>query len=58
LIIEQMRAMENMTRVNGVDCITFRDKVVSDAQYFITIQNGSGCSATVRSFTLFLTTQS
>jgi len=53
-----MRAMENMTRVNGVDCITFRDKVVSDAQYFITIQNGSGCSATVRSFTLFLTTQS
>lgn len=38
--------MENMTRVNSVDCITFRPKVSSDTHYII-VQNGSGCSATV-----------
>jgi len=44
-----MRTLENVTKVNGVNCVRFRPKTVSD-QYFIYIQNGSGCSATTGAF--------
>ncbi|CAF1462234.1 unnamed protein product [Adineta steineri] len=50
LFIEvQMRAMENLTMVNNTQCIKFRPKNASDL-YFITILNGSGCSAPVGSW--------
>jgi hypothetical protein len=38
--------MENLTRVNDEPCIEFRPKT-DDDEIFITIQNGSGCSAYV-----------
>lgn len=45
-IVQMMREMENLTAVNQVQCITFRPKVSTDTA-FITILNGSGCSAPV-----------
>lgn len=41
-----MRQMENLTKVGDVPCIQFRPKNDND-KIFITIQNGSGCSAYV-----------
>ncbi len=41
-----MRRMENLTRVNDELCIEFRP-ITDDDDIFITIQNGSGCSAYV-----------
>jgi hypothetical protein len=46
LIVDAMRQMENLTQVNGISCIKFRPKTQTD-KIFITIQNGSGCSAHV-----------
>jgi hypothetical protein len=46
LIIRSMRQMENLTKVGDVPCIQFRPKNDND-KIFITIQNGSGCSAYV-----------
>jgi hypothetical protein len=42
-----MRAIETLTMVNNVQCVQFRRKTVSDP-YYLTIFNGSGCSAPVR----------
>jgi hypothetical protein len=47
-IVDQMRAMENLTKVNNTKCIKFRRKNATDL-YYITIFNGSGCSAPVSS---------
>jgi hypothetical protein len=44
LIMDAMRQMENLTRVNNLSCIQFRPKTDQD-NIFITIQNGTGCSA-------------
>jgi hypothetical protein len=41
-----MRAMENLTQVNGTQCISFRPKNATDL-YYITIFNGTGCYAPV-----------
>lgn len=41
-----MREMESLTQVNNVPCIRFRPKTATD-NIFITIQNGTGCSAYV-----------
>lgn len=49
LIIRMMRAMENLTSVNGAQCIQFREKNSSDTK-FITIYNGNGCHAPVGSW--------
>jgi hypothetical protein len=46
LIMDAMRRMENLTSVDNVSCIEFRPKT-DDDEIFITIQNGSGCSAHV-----------
>ncbi|CAF3476694.1 unnamed protein product [Rotaria socialis] len=46
LIVDAMRRMENLTRVGNRSCIQFRPKTSNDA-IFITIQNGTGCSAYV-----------
>jgi len=46
LITRSMRQMENLTKVDDVPCIQFRPKNDND-DIFITIQNGSGCSAYV-----------
>jgi len=46
LITSAMRQMEDLTQVDGVPCIHFRPKNDND-DIFITIQNGSGCSAYV-----------
>ncbi|CAF3218594.1 unnamed protein product [Rotaria socialis] len=46
LIVDTMRLMENLTRVNDTDCIKFRPRTESDSKYII-IQNSTGCSATV-----------
>ncbi|CAF4621965.1 unnamed protein product [Rotaria sp. Silwood1] len=46
LIVDAMRRMENLTRVGSRSCITFRPKTDSD-EIFITIRNGTGCSAHV-----------
>ncbi len=48
-----MRQMENLTKVGDVPCIQFRPKNDND-KIFITIQNGSGCSAYVYNI-IFLT---
>ncbi|UJR13263.1 hypothetical protein I4U23_000283 [Adineta vaga] len=48
-IVQQMRAMENLTQVNNTNCISFRPKTASD-QYYITIFNGSGCYSPVGSW--------
>ena len=48
-----MRRMENLTRVNDRPCIRFRPKTDQD-DIFITIQNGSGCSAYVGYFYFIL----
>ena len=47
IIINAMRTLENLTAINNVPCVQFRDKVDSDGQYYIMIQNGVGCSAYV-----------
>lgn len=49
LIVRMMREMENLTSVNGAQCIKFREKNASDT-VFITILNGSGCSAPIGSW--------
>jgi hypothetical protein len=46
LITDAMRKMESLTQVNNVPCIRFRPKTAAD-NIFITIQNGTGCSAYV-----------
>ena len=46
-IISAMRTMENLTAVDGVLCVQFRERVVSDATYYINIYNGTGCSSYV-----------
>ncbi|CAF0891414.1 unnamed protein product [Rotaria sordida] len=46
LIVDAMRRMENLTRIGNVQCIKFRPKTSSD-EIFITIRNGTGCSAHV-----------
>jgi len=46
LIINSMRQMESQIQVNDIPCIQFRPKTADDL-IFITIQNGSGCSAYV-----------
>ncbi|CAF0773456.1 unnamed protein product [Adineta ricciae] len=48
-IVQQMRAIESLTSVNSVQCVQFRPRNASDP-YFITIFNGSGCSAPVGSW--------
>ncbi|CAF1581101.1 unnamed protein product [Adineta ricciae] len=48
-IVQQMRAIESLTSVNSVQCVRFRPRNASDP-YFITIFNGSGCSAPVGSW--------
>lgn len=48
-IVRMMRQMENLTSVNGAQCIRFREKNSSDT-IFITIFNGSGCYAPVGSW--------
>ncbi|UJR08287.1 hypothetical protein I4U23_012559 [Adineta vaga] len=48
-IEKQMRAIENLTMVNNAQCVQFRPKNATDP-YFITIFNGSGCSAPVGSW--------
>lgn len=45
-IVEQMRAMENMTMVNNAQCIQFRERNATDP-YYLTIFNGTGCYAPV-----------
>lgn len=52
-IVRMMRAMENLTSVNGAQCIRFREKNSSDTR-FITIFNGSGCYAPVGSWGSFV----
>lgn len=49
LIVQMMREMENLTSVNDTQCIRFREKTASDT-IFITIMNGSGCSAPIGSW--------
>lgn len=46
LIEKMMREMEELTAVDGKQCISFRPKNESDI-YFITIFNGTGCYAPV-----------
>jgi hypothetical protein len=46
LIIDSMREMEELTKVNDVPCIQFRPRNDADDIY-ISIQNGSGCSSHV-----------
>ncbi|CAF4236083.1 unnamed protein product, partial [Rotaria sordida] len=46
LIVDAVRRMENLTRIGNVQCIRFRPKTSSD-EIFITIRNGTGCSAHV-----------
>jgi hypothetical protein len=41
-----MRQMESLLQVDGAPCIQFRERLVAD-QIYITIRNGSGCSAHV-----------
>ena len=45
-IVQMMREMENLTRVNNTRCISFRPKNTSD-RFFLTIFNGSGCFSPV-----------
>ena len=47
LIVDAMRRMEDITKVNNRMCIQFRPKTASDI-YYITIVNGIGCSSYVR----------
>ncbi|CAF4069960.1 unnamed protein product [Rotaria sp. Silwood2] len=47
IIINAMRTLESLTAVNNVLCVQFRPKIASDGQYYITIQNGNGCSSYV-----------
>ena len=44
LIVDAMRRMEDITKVNNRMCIQFRPKTDADP-IFITIKNGTGCSA-------------
>jgi hypothetical protein len=44
-----MRKIEQATKVNNKLCVQFRPKVATDV-YFITVQNSTGCSATVNLF--------
>lgn len=44
-----MREMENLTSIDGAQCIEFREKNASDTIY-ITIMNGSGYSAPIGSW--------
>ncbi|CAF0978559.1 unnamed protein product [Rotaria sp. Silwood1] len=46
LILDAMRRMEELTSVGNQLCIQFRPKTISD-KIFITITNGTGCSAHV-----------
>lgn len=46
MILEAMRHMENVTRVNDNQCIQFRPRLDTDSIYII-ITNGTGCSAYV-----------
>ncbi|UJR07013.1 hypothetical protein I4U23_011301 [Adineta vaga] len=46
LIVDAMRRMEDLTKVNNRMCIQFRPKTDADP-IFITIKNGTGCSAHV-----------
>ncbi|CAF0898574.1 unnamed protein product [Adineta steineri] len=50
-IVYAMRLLENLTAVNNVPCVQFRDKVAADGDYYITISNGSGCSSYVGRYT-------
>ncbi|CAF1199716.1 unnamed protein product [Rotaria sordida] len=51
IIINAMRTLESLAAVNNVLCVQFRDKIDSDGQYYIMIQNGVGCSAYVGRYT-------
>ncbi|CAF4485378.1 unnamed protein product [Rotaria sp. Silwood1] len=51
IIINAMRTLENLTAVNNVLCVQFREKVASDGEYYIIIENGIGCSSYVGRFT-------
>ncbi|CAF3380729.1 unnamed protein product [Rotaria sp. Silwood1] len=51
LIINAMRTLESLTAVNNVLCVQFREKVDSDGPYYITIQNGVGCSSIIGRYT-------
>ncbi|UJR08286.1 hypothetical protein I4U23_012558 [Adineta vaga] len=48
-IEQQMREIEQLTMVNNTQCVKFRSQTSYDS-YFITIFNGSGCSAPVGSW--------
>ena len=46
-----MRTLENATLMaNGSACLTFRPAVPADGQYYIQIENGTGCSSYVSHF--------
>ncbi|CAF4167797.1 unnamed protein product [Rotaria sp. Silwood2] len=47
IILNAMRTLESLTAVNNVPCVQFREKVDSDGEYFIIIENGIGCSSYV-----------
>ena len=47
-IVATMQKMERIISMSNVKCIQFREKNATD-QYFITIVNGVGCNAYVRS---------
>ncbi|CAF1299048.1 unnamed protein product [Rotaria sordida] len=55
-IVNMMRQMENLTKVNNTQCISFRPRNASDL-YYITIFNGSGCYAPVGSWGSYVGTR-
>ena len=51
LIIDAMRKLEDLTKVNNKLCVQFRPKLSTDV-YFLTVQNSTGCSSNVTLFKL------
>lgn len=45
IILNGMKMIEDKTRVNGKDCIKFKEHI--DESNYILIQNGYGCSSYV-----------
>ncbi|CAF1464232.1 unnamed protein product [Adineta ricciae] len=52
VILSAMRTLENATLMaNGSACLTFRPAVPADGQYYIQIENGTGCSSYIGRYT-------
>ncbi|CAF1591005.1 unnamed protein product [Adineta ricciae] len=56
-VVTRMRKIENLVAINNARCIQFRPRVSTDL-YYITIQNGTGCSARLGQSTGNVTLQS